>query len=310
MLLKNKRINKKNIPVHIIVFLSPAIILYTVFMIYPIFDSLILSFFKFDINNSRTFVGFQNYMTLITDSRWQAQFLNALKNSSVFFAINMLIQNPIALLLAALLATKVKGGAIYRTLLYTPTTLSLVIVAFVWQLLLNPMWGITKNILSAIGLGTYFRPWLGLENTALIALALISSWQYIGVPILLYYASLIGIPKDLLDAARVDGASNFKIFWKVKFPLIMPIVGIVSLMTYVFNFNAFDIIYALKGPLAGPNFSTDTMMTFFFRTYFGHEFQQSNPIMGTTIAGTMFLLLMIGVLIYFFWQRRIENYEL
>ena len=221
----------------------------------------------------------------------------------------MFVQNPIALLLAALLSMKTKGSAIYRTFLFAPATLSLVVVAFIWKLLLNPIWGISKDVLGLFGLEALAKPWLGLESTALPALALISAWQYLGIPIILYYASLISIPDELLDAACVDGASNWHTFWLIKFPLILPMVGIVSLMTFIGNFNAFDVIYAVKGAFAGPNYATDTMMTFFFRTFFGFETYPRNPQLGSAIAGLMFIILLFGVLVYFFWRRRVETYE-
>jgi raffinose/stachyose/melibiose transport system permease protein len=115
----------------------------------------------------------------------------------------------------------------------------------------------------------------------------------------------------LIEAAIVDGANPWQIFLRVKLPLVLPVVGIVSLMTYIFNINAFDVVYAVKGPLAGPNFASDTMMTLFYRTFFGYEFQQPNPTMGAAIAGAMFVILLVGVALYFFvWQRRVQTYEM
>lgn len=299
----------RRFPTHIVVFLAPAAVIYTLFMIYPLFDSLRLGFFAEEVHEVY-FVGIQNYARLLTDPIWQPQLFRALKNSFLFFAINMFVQNPIALLLAALLAARTRGGMLYRTLLFAPATLSLVIVAFIWELLLNPIWGIAKDILRLAGLGALAKPWLGLESTALPTLALISAWQYVGVPMMLYYASLIAIPHEQIEAAYVDGATDWQTFWRIKLPLILPMVGIVSLMTYIYNFNAFDVIYAVKGPFAGPNYATDTMMTFFFRTFFGFETYPRNLTMGATIAGTMFVLLLAGVFLYFVWRRRVETYEL
>ena len=115
--------------------------------------------------------------------------------------------------------------------------------------------------MQAIGQPQLFKPWLGLPETALITLSLISVWQFVGIPMMLFYAALIGIPEELTEAARVDGASPWAIFWRIKFPLILPTVGIVSILTFVGNFNAFDLIYTVKGALAGPNFATDIMGT-------------------------------------------------
>ncbi len=301
-----KRTSKKKFPLHILLFLLPALLVYTVFSIYPLFSSLLLSFFEVE-QGVRSFTGLDNYIALLTLPEWTEQLSRALINSFVYFLVNMFVQNPIALLLATLLATKTKASSLYRTLFYMPVTLSLIAVAFVWQMLLNPTWGIVEGILDTVGLGSLFAPYLGQESTALITLALISSWQNIGVPILLYYASLIAIPGDVLEAAMVDGASTVRVFFSIKIPLIAPMIATISLMTYIFNFNAFDMIFAIKGPLAGPNFSTDTMMSFFFRTFYGHEFNTPNPAMGTTIAATIFIIMLLGVLIYTLIKQRIQK---
>jgi len=128
---------------------------------------------------------------------------------------------------------------------------------------------------------------------------------------LLFLAALVGVPNELVQAARVDGATAWGVFWRIKFPLILPTAGIVGVLTFVNNFNAFDLIYTTQRALAGPNFATDILGTFFFRTFFGVQLQPGNPTMGATIAGVMFLIILSGVLIYYFgYQRRLQRIEL
>ena len=299
---------RKKFPFYIVVFLAPATIVYTVFMIIPLIDSLRLSFFS---NDNNQFIGLQNYITLLTDPLWKEQFWNAFKNNVVFFLIHMIVQNSIGLLLAAMLTMRqLRFRTGYRTLIFMPTMLSVVIIGFIWKLILSPLWGISESFLGVFGLESLFRPWLGLESSALIVLALISVWQFIGIPMLLFYAALIGIPYELEEAAYVDGANAWTTFWRVKFPLILPTVGIVAILTFVGNFNAFDLIYTTQGALAGPNFSTDIMGTFFYRTFFGQQLQLGNQAMGATIAAMMLLIILAGVIVYLFgWQRRITTYE-
>ena len=302
----------RRVPLHIIVFILPAAAIYTAFMIYPLFDSLRLSLHGNPEGGGVVFVGLQNYARLVADSLYAPRFWGAVRHNLIFFAIHMLVQNPVGLLLAALLsARRLPGLAVYRTLVFAPTVLSFVIVGFIWQLILSPLWGIAGGLLRAAGLGAHFRPWLGLEGSALVTLSLISVWQFVGIPLMLFHAALIGIPDDLLEAARVDGATGWRAFWGIEFPLILPVVGLVAILTYVGNFNAFDLIYTAQGALAGPNFSTDILGTFFYRTFFGFQLQLGNPFMGATVAGVMFLLILAGVLPYLFvWQRRIEVHEL
>ena len=303
---------RKPFPVHILVFLAPAFIVYTLFMIYPLLDSLRLSLYAPDVSRQEVFVGLDNYERLVTDELWQPRVEGAIKNNLVFFAIHMLVQNPIGLMLAALLSSQfIRGRAIYRTLIFTPTVLSVVLVGFIWRMILSPLWGISTDFLDLFGLAEYDRPWLGLEGTALPALSLISVWQWVGIPMMLFLAALISIPDELIEAARVDGATAWSVFWQIRFRLILPTVGIVGVLTFVGNFNAFDLIYTTQKATAGPNYSTDILGTFFYRTFFGVQLQPGNPTMGATVAGVMFLIILAGVLLYMFgWQRRMLQIEL
>jgi raffinose/stachyose/melibiose transport system permease protein len=297
-------------PTHILVFLAPAVLIYTAFMIYPLCDSVWLSLNNKAAGGGQMFVGIQNYLTLFGQEQWSKPFWNALRNNILFFVIHMVAQNPIGLFLAALLARRIRGSSIYRTIIFTPTILSVVIVGFVWKLILNPAWGISRTILSTVGLSGLDSPWLGLESSALTTLSLISVWQNIGIPMMLFLAALIRIPDDLMEAAKVDGASGWRIFWRIQFPLILPTVGLVAVLTFVGNFNAFDLIYATQGALAGPNFASDILGTFFFRTFFGYQLQPADPFMGATVAGMMLIIILIGVLIYLFgWQRRLQQIQ-
>jgi len=302
---------RKAFPTYIFVFLAPAVIIYTLFMVYPLLNSLRLSFYSPGAQNQEVFVGISNYVKLFTDEDFAPRFWGALKNNFVFFLVHIFVQTTIGLLLAALLTSGVRFSRFYRTALFLPTVLSVVIIGFIWQLILNPLWGVAESILDLIGLGFLFKPWLGLPQTALLTVSLISVWQWIGIPMILFYTALIGIPDELIEASRVDGASGWGTFWRIKFPLILPTVGIVAVLTFVGNFNAFDLIYTMKGANAGPEYSTDIMGTFFYRTFFGQQLQLGNPSMGATVAGMMFLIILAGVLIYVFsWQRRVTSYEL
>ena len=302
---------RSRFPVHILVFLAPAVLLYTLFMVFPLINSLRLSFYDIGPKNQQSFAGLQNYVKLFTNENFAPFFWRALRNNFVFFAIHMLVQNSIALLLAGLLADGGRARNFFRTVIFLPTVLSVVIIGFIWQLILNPLWGVAESMLEAGGLGAWFGPWLGKPETALITVSLISVWQFVGIPMILFYAALIGIPDELMEAARVDGATGWDVFWRIKFPLILPTVGIVAVLTFVGNFNAFDLIYTMKGANAGPDFSTDIMGTFFYRTFFGQQLQLGNPAMGATVAAMMFLIILTGVLLYMFlWARRVQTYDM
>lgn len=295
---------------HIAVFLAPAVLVYTAIMIVPLFGTLNLSLFNI-LDGQRVFVGLQNFATLLGDPRWSASFWNALGNNAWFFLVHMLVQNPIGVALAALLSSpRLRGAAFYRTAIFIPTILSFVIVGFVWKLILSPIWGIAPGMLDAVGLKSLFAPWLGREGTALTTLALVSVWQFVGIPMMLIYAALLSIPDEVIEAAEIDGVTGWAQFWKIKLPLILPSIGIISILTFVGNFNAFDLIYVTQGALAGPNFSTDILGTFLYRTFFGFQLQIGDPHMGATIATAMFVIILLGVGFYLFAiQRRMRRYQ-
>ncbi len=303
---------RKPFPWHLVVFLAPAVLVYTVFMIYPMVASLTFSLFQDAGNGRQVFVGLGNYVRLLTDPLWRDPFWNAFRNNLIFFAVHMTVQNPVALLLAALLVTRVRGAWIYRTVIFTPAILSAVLIGFAWKLILSPTWGIWLPLLDRLGLGDneVAVALLGNPSSALLTLSLISVWQNVGIPMMLFLAALIRVPRELVEAAQVDGATGWRVFWNVQFPLILPTVGIVAILTFIGNFNAFDLIYATQGALAGPNFATDILGTFFFRTFFGFQLRPGDPHMGATVAGVMLLIILTGVLLYLYgWQRRVGEVQ-
>ncbi|MDA7425651.1 carbohydrate ABC transporter permease [Thalassococcus lentus] len=296
---------------HIAVFLAPAVLVYTTVMIFPLFNTLRLALYS-KVDQERVYVGLENFRTLFFDPIWSEQFWNALGNNFWFFVVHMLVQNPIGVALAAILShPRLRFAALYRSAIFIPTILSFVIVGFAWKLILSPIWGIAPSMLDFVGLKSLFVPWLGKEEYALTTLALISVWQFVGIPMMLIYAALLTIPEEILEAGEVDGITGFSAFWKIKLPLILPSIGIISILTFVGNFNAFDLIYAAQGALAGPDYSTDILGTFMYRTFFGFQLQLGDPHMGSAIAGGMFAIILIGVCIYLFGiQTRMRRYQM
>ncbi len=292
-----------------LVFLAPALVIYTAFSAWPLLATLRLGLYGTDDVGHVSFVGLDNFRKLLFDEHWFGAFRNAMVDNVEFFAIHTLVQNPVALLLAALLSLRgVRGAAAYRTVLFLPTLLSVVIIGFTWQLILSPLWGVSEKLMTLVGLGEHFGPWLGQEETALRTIALISVWQFVGIPMMLIYAALIAIPEEVVEAAAVEGAGAWRIFWSIRLPLILPTLGLVNILTFVGNFNAFDLIYAVKGALAGPNFSTDLLGTLFYRTFFGYQSETGSATMGAALATLMFLVILSGVGLYFLViQRRLQR---
>lgn len=294
-------------PWHVyLIFIGPALIIYTVFMVYPLFDSMRLALYEQQTDGSQLWVGLDNFSRLFHDTRateYDIRFRGALLHTFHFFAIFMFVQNPMGLFLAALLSIKgLRGAAVFRSILFIPTTMSIVIVGWIWTLMLNPLWGIVNDFFEGVGLGSAIPKagWLGDAGTALSTVTLVGVWQWIGMPMILFLATLVGIDDDLIEAARVDGATGWDIFWRIKFPLVLPTAGVVAILTFTANFVAFDNVFVMQGTQAGPDFATDILGTFFYRVTFGGTSRLPNPSMGAAIATMIFFIILAGVLLYLF----------
>jgi raffinose/stachyose/melibiose transport system permease protein len=295
---------------HIAVFLAPALLIYAAVMVVPLLETFRLAFFR-SVDQEQVFAGLSNFQMLLADERWANQFWNALWNNTYFFLIHLVVMVPLGIILAALLSLpRLRGGAFYRTTLFMPTMLSFVIVGFGWKLILSPLWGVAPTLLKAVGLQWLFAPYLGREEYALTTLGFISVWQYFGNPMMLMYAAMLSIPTEILEAAEVDGITGVSQFFKIKLPLLWPTIGLVAILTFVSNFNSFDLIYTAQGALAGPNFSTDILGTLLYRTFFGAHLQMGDPNMGATIATMMLFIILSVVCAYlFFVQRKLVRYQ-
>jgi raffinose/stachyose/melibiose transport system permease protein len=278
----------------------PALAVYLVFMAWPLFNSLRLSFYTgtgFKLDN---FIGFDNYKRLFGGGDDSVRFWNAFGNTGIFFAVHMLVQNTLGLAFALLLSRKnLRGTAFFRTVIFIPTTLAIVVTGFLWKLVLNPQWGPLNLFLTNIGLGDWALPWLGDKNLALVMVALVSSWQWVGIPTMIFLAALQGISDDYFEAAAIDGASAFQVFWHIKLPLLRPILGVVTILTFTGNFNAFDVVFAMEGPNGPPAYSTDILGTYFYRTGIAGQHPVGIPDMGlgAAVATVIFAVLLVGVLL-------------
>ncbi|KUO51621.1 MAG: hypothetical protein APF76_13325 [Desulfitibacter sp. BRH_c19] len=286
---------KKRTRYGIILYLLPAVILYTLFMAYPLIMSLGMSLYEWNGYGPMSFVGLENFKRLLFVEPFNARFFNALTNNFKLFAYTTLFQNVVALFLAVLLTKKLRGTDFYRTIYFMPVTLSVLIVGFIWTLILNPTWGVLNKGLELIGLVNLAKPWLGDPNLALPVIAYVNSWQFIGLPIMMFVAGIRAIPEELFEAARIDGCNEWHVFRNITLPGLMPIIGLVMILTVVGNFSSFEIIYAMAGTMAGPNYATDVLGTLFYRTAFSATSAQPSMGMGAAIAVFMFVIICFGV---------------
>jgi raffinose/stachyose/melibiose transport system permease protein len=295
-------------PWHVLlVCVGPAFVIYFGLMIVPIANPMRLALYHELPDGSRVWAGLANLARLFHDPTGadvDVRFLNALGNTTYFFAFIILIQTPIALTLAALLSIRgLKGASFFRTVFFVPATLSFVISGWIWSLMFNPTWGVIYAAARSLGVAPP-GGWLGTASTALSAVALVAVWQFVGMPMILFLAAFLSIEDDLIDAARIDGASGWQTFCKVRLPLVLPTVGLVVILTFTAVFVAFDIVFVMEGPQAGPGYATDVLGTLFYRVYFGKYGVLPDPSMGSAIAAAIFIIVFTVVIFYLAVIRR------
>ncbi|MDR2898212.1 MAG: sugar ABC transporter permease [Spirochaetaceae bacterium] len=280
-----------------LIYLVPALFFYIIFMAYPLLDSLRLSFFRGGTSGQRVFVGLDNFIQLFTVKENAERYWGAFGHTVYFFVIHMVVQNCLGILFAVLLTNKnMKRRGAYQTVIFIPATLAVLVTGYLWKLILNPVW--SGDMLTSIGLDFLVRPWLGEAKTALTSVALVSCWQWVGIPTMMFVAGLQNISDDLLEVADIEGCSPLQTFWKIKLPLIMPVVGMIAILTFVNNFNAFDVVFAMENVNGTPGYSTDLIGTLFYRVGIAgqHPIGIPDPGMGAAIATITFFVLALGVL--------------
>lgn len=252
----------------IILFLLPAFLLYTIFMVWPLVQSLIFSTFEFSGLSRGAFVGLDNFRELFTRFPVNEQLPKAFLHNVYFFIGTMAIQTTMGLLFAKLLYGSRPGKRFFQTVFTMPYLISALVVGYLWTLMLNPLFGPINQVLKAAGLDALARPWLGDPATALPSIILVNAWQWVGFPMLLFSAGLANIGEDIREAARIDGANGWHLFRNIELPLLTPVIGIVTVLTFIGNFNAFGIVWALGGVGGEPAGSTDVLGLVFYRTAF------------------------------------------
>jgi len=297
---------------HLVIFLAPAILIYGMFMAYPLLSSLSYSFFEWDGLVRRGFAGLKNFVSVLTRWPYNERFWSALSHNAYFFVITFIIQTTIGLFVAVLLARKRRGFAFFQAAYFLPHTLSLVVVGFLWRMLLNPTWGALAQGLRRLGLPDAVQPWLGQSSTALTAVVLVNAWAWLGFPILVYLAAVQAIPREYNEAALVDGANPWQNFHFVTLPLLMPTLTMVTILTFIWDFNAFELVFVMQGASGSPAYATDLLATFFYRTAFGDPTTGGEPgQIGLAAAIGVLMLIIIGVVSFmgvrFMTSRQAEN---
>jgi ABC-type sugar transport system permease subunit len=245
-------------------FLLPFFLIYLVFLVYPVLAAFRLSFYESSGFGGDTFTGLDNYVRLVQDSRY----LEALKNTTLYALASVFILSPLALLVAVAIRSFVVPTAtfksFYRIIFFLPFITSFVVIALMFNLVFNNEFGLLNNGLSALGLPTL--DWLRDERVALLAIILVAIWTYLGINALYFLAGLQNIPEEVIEAARVDGANRFQVFWRVTLPLLRPVILFVVVQATIFSYQIFEIPFLLTN--GGPSDATLTLAIYLYEVGF------------------------------------------
>ncbi|MEK3885507.1 sugar ABC transporter permease [Paenibacillus sp. PL2-23] len=270
-----------------VLFILPLILYFLVFQLLPMMISFGVSFTEWNLRTDPKWVGLDNYQNLLTDDVRYPDFWPSLIVTLKYIIYSVPLGIFIALVLASVLNSNVKGESFFKTAYYIPNITAAVAVAAMWVFLLDPKFGLVNQLLEKIpGLDQFSTTsWLANENTALPALGVMAIWGGLGYNVLIILSSMKGIPDDLYEASRIDGANMLQRFFKITLPMIQPTIFFLIVTGLIASFQAFDQMYLMtKG---GPNGSTTTYL---FSLY-NHAFKYFE--MGTAAAMSYLLLLVI-----------------
>jgi raffinose/stachyose/melibiose transport system permease protein len=288
--------------------LAPALLIVSAFVILPLASAFLYSLYSWNGLARGPFSGLENFRLVLTQEPFASWTYRALLHNAVVFVALIAVQNGAAFLLAFLLLKALPGHRYHRVAIFLPVVLSSVIVGAMWKLFLNPIFGLVNQALVALGFASLAQPLLGQPSTALGSLVLVNTWHWLGFPALVYLAGMQRISRESLEAARLDGASDWQMMTRIVWPLVAPATTVVVILTFIGSFNWFEIPYVMTGLDGSPGGATDVLGLYFYRTAFG------NPTAGLQDFGrasALAVLMFIGIAaVSVVWTRALRRREI
>ena len=279
-------------------FLAPTVIGLGLFTFLPILASVVLAFFSWDIITPPRFVGLENFVDIAADPTIRVSFLNTIG----FVVVAVTLQLAVALVLAVLVNTRMPRllKSFFRSVLFFPLVLSAASVSIIMGYLFNENFGLVNHVLNLLGMADV--PWLTSTHGAMVVVILVYVWQNFGFSFLLFLGGLSSIPKEVYEAAQVDGATGWKQFWRITFPLVSPTTLVASVMAIISALQIFDQPYVLTR--GGPGDSTRTAVMVIYESAFKQlEFGRASAI-GIVLT----VVIMLVTAIQFRLSRRFVFY--
>ncbi|MDT2732997.1 sugar ABC transporter permease [Enterococcus thailandicus] len=287
--------SKKNNLFWICLFLLPSLIGFLLFIIYPVFYSLGVSFTDWDLINPMKFVGLKNYQNLLHDPK----FWNSLKNTFLFILGYLPSVMIIGLMVALLLNSKLKMKAVFRGIYFLPVVTSWVAVSLVWKWLFNPKFGLINYFLSL--LSVQGPNWLNDPKTAMLAIIITSVWKDIGFIMVLYLGGLQNISPSLYEAADIDGADHWHQFWKITLPMLKPTTFFVSMISLINSFQVFDQVNIMTEGGSGE------ATTVLVQNIYNSAFKYSEMGYAAAMSWVLFLIILVVSIGQMWGERRMTR---
>ncbi|WP_382308536.1 carbohydrate ABC transporter permease [Herbiconiux sp. UC225_62] len=269
---------------------GPALVIFLAFVIFPVVVAGYYGFFSWQgYGPAVDFVGLRNYITILQDP----SFHEALLHNGIIAVLSLVLQGPVAILLALLLNRRLRGQSIIRVLIFVPYVISEVVVGTGWSLMLQTN-GALNGLLENIGLGGLAQDWLANPDLAIWTLMGIITWKYVGFAVILFLAGLQGIPEELTEAASIDGASFWQIQRSIVLPLLGPTLRIWAFLSIIGSLQLFDLVYIIWGQYVSSTAGTSTMVTYMVTN--GRNAGSYGY--GSAVAVVLFVISLVVALVY------------
>lgn len=282
-----------------IVLLGPALIVFAVFVVWPLVDS-----FRYSVTNwngfdpNYDFVGLDNFARIFRDP----EFLNAIINTAIWIVAALVVPVLLGLALALLLNTGLRAANVFKSIFYLPICLAAVIVGQIWIWIYQPDWGLLNTAIEAVtGVRRFNFAWLAEPSTALGSVIVAWSWQQTGLAMVIFLAGLTSIPRDLLEAADIDGVKRWKQTLHIVLPMLRPATVVVVALSVINALKGFDILYIMTG--GGPFRSSNTLAFFMYE----ETFKKYRMGYGSAISVVLFLIALSVIFIYFRQLRKLDE---
>ena len=281
-------------------FVSPFIVVFLVFGLYPLVKSLVLSLYTTSGPKSRVFVGLSNYAFLLRDP----DFHKAVWNTTVFAFCSVFLQLPLSLGLALLLNRRwLRGRNFFRLVFFSPRLVGMVFVAVLFVVIFQPQFGLLNRVLHAlVGLDLDTK-WLGNPALVMPALVLTAMWMYVGFNMIYFLAALQAVDQDLYDAAKVDGANAFQQFLHVTLPGIKPVAVFVVVLSTIGSFQLFELPFLMLGNSGGPENSGLTIVMYLYQNGFETGDLGYASAIGWTLALVVLVISLVQMRVTGAWRR-------